>query len=139
MKRVIILFVISAIILSIISSTAIGEIDLSNMTYDELISLQQQISTAIWKSNGWQEVLVPVGIYKVGEDIPAGKWTIKRSADEYTYFRVGQKFENGEVKSYAFTTDLETEANLILTEGTYIEVSGYPVIFTPYISLFNFK
>ncbi len=113
--------------------------DLSGLTFEELCDLQRQVNLAIWASDKWQEVTISVGVYKVGEEIPAGKWTIKRSTNKYTYFRVGQKFENGKVKSYAFTSDLETKANLILEEGTYIEVSDYPVIFTPYVNSFSFK
>lgn len=56
---------------------AFAEVDLSGMSYDELVQLKDQVSLAIWESEEWQEVEVPAGVYTVGEDIPAGKWTIK--------------------------------------------------------------
>ena len=138
MKKLICYLILIAILLSVVLAFSSAETDLSGMSFDELIALQKQVNDALWKSNGWKEVTVPVGVYKVGEEIPAGKWTIKRSVDKYTYFRIGQKFTNGEVSSYAFTTNLETEANLTLVEGTYIEISYYPVVFSPYVSSFSF-
>lgn len=50
---------------------------LDSMTFDELVALHDQINLAIWKSREWQEVTVPHGVWKVGEDIPAGTWTVR--------------------------------------------------------------
>lgn len=52
------------------------EIDLSGMSFDELVALKDKINLAIWNSEEWQEVDVPIGVWVVGEDIPAGKWTL---------------------------------------------------------------
>lgn len=139
MKKLVCYFILIAILMSVVLSFSSAETDLSGMSFDELIALQEQVNIALWNSDGWKEVTVPVGVYKVGEEIPAGKWTIKRSVDQYTYFRVGEKFENGKVSRYAFTTDLESEANLTLVEGTYIEISYFPVVFTPYVASFSFN
>ena len=61
----------------LIPVAAFAEVDLTGMSYDELVQLKDQVSLAIWESEEWQEVEVPAGVYTVGEDIPAGKWTIK--------------------------------------------------------------
>ena len=99
--------------------------------------MQIIITKTIWESDGWQEVEVPVGVYKVGEEIPAGKWTVSRATDTYTYFRVGNTFEDGEVGRYTVTADLETSTNIIIEDGQYIKVSHFPVVFTPYITAFR--
>ena len=57
--------------------TTFTDINLSGMSYEELVALKDQINLAIWKSGKWQEVEIPQGVWKVGEDIPAGKWTVK--------------------------------------------------------------
>lgn len=67
--------------LTMLAAVAHAEIDLPGMTYDELVALKDQINLAIWNSQEWQEVTVPQGLWKVGEDIPAGHWTV-RCADE---------------------------------------------------------
>lgn len=73
MKKVLVL--LAALVL--IASAAAAEVDLSGMSFDELVELAHQVDQAIWASDGWQEVTVPPGTWKVGEHIPVGKWTIK--------------------------------------------------------------
>ena len=73
--------------LLICSAAAADPVDLSGMSYDELVALRDQINLAIWNSQEWQEVTVPEGIWIVGEDIPAGHWSI-RVAAEKDYFYV---------------------------------------------------
>ena len=55
--------------------------DISGLTFDELVQLRDHLNIAIWGSQEWQEVKVPVGVWKVGEDIPAGKWNISAASD----------------------------------------------------------
>ncbi len=135
MKRLI------AIILafSLLPIIALAELpDISGLSFDELKEMQAKVNEALWLSDGWKEVVVPVGLYKVGTDIPAGRWTVKRSVDDYTYFRIGTNFVNGDLEYYLFTSDLEYEANIILEEGTYVEISYCPVVFTTYVPSFSF-
>lgn len=73
MKKVLAVF--AALVL--ISAAAVAEVDLSGMSYEELVALKDQINLAIWNSEEWEEVEVPQGVWKVGEDIPEGKWTIR--------------------------------------------------------------
>ena len=67
------------LVFTLMIAPALAEVDLSGMSYDELVALKDQINLAIWQSDTWQEVEVPQGIWIVGEDIPAGKWTIKHT------------------------------------------------------------
>lgn len=55
---------------------------LDGLTYDELVELKDQINLAIWNSDNWQEVTVPAGIWKIGEDIPEGHWSIRIGVDD---------------------------------------------------------
>ena len=68
--------VVVVILLVLTTSGLADNLDLSGMSFDELVKLKDQINLAIWNSQEWQEVRVPTGLYKVGEDIPAGKWTV---------------------------------------------------------------
>ena len=128
---------------------AFAEVDLSGMSYDELVQLKDQVSLAIWESEEWQEVEVPAGVYTVGEDIPAGKWTIK-AADgisvtiewgdllddsgvalswdgkfmEYEYLRSenNKYYEKGD----------KTEITWDIKDGQYILVDDGIAVFMPY-------
>ena len=99
-KTVRILSLLFALMLSTFAFATAETIDLSGMSYNELVALKDQINLAIWNSKEWQEVTVPQGVWKVGEDIPAGTWTV-RCADigRNSYMMKECDFEWGEYLS----------------------------------------
>lgn len=129
---------------------ATAEIDLSGMSYDELVALKDQINLAIWNSQEWQEVEVPQGVWLVGTDIPAGHWSISAVA-KYASIEIGTQlnetgkgiaaFEsdfyeyemitNPAYKHYEKDSDI-TSIDFDLKEGTYILIEKGTVLFTPY-------
>ncbi len=96
-----------SIALLFITTVTAEEIDLYNMTYNELLQLQQQVNTALWNSDGWNEVTVPPGVYEVGKDIPAGRYTVRPWIDKpvyYYYFYVFESFEDAiDERSFEWT------------------------------------
>lgn len=128
---------------------AAAEINLDGMTYEELVELKDKINLAIWKSEEWQEVEVPKGVYSIGEDIPTGKWTIKAPEKDYVKLYWGDALdESGVNMSYdGRIWELErlthpeyryyekgdaTEVTWDLKEGQYIIVDEGTAVFTPY-------
>ena len=130
------------------SSFALADIpDISGLSYDELVQLRDQINIAMWNSQEWQEVIVPAGTWKVGEDIPAGHWSISMSGhgcvvvwycekiDElgkpvcfgakYTDKQVASEDFNAFGEKYSHKVDFE------LQEGWYLYFTK-EVIFSPY-------
>ena len=87
MKKLLVLLVLCTLLFS---SACASDIDLSGLSFDELIALKQKINLAIWNCEEWQEVTVPGGIYEIGKDIPAGYWTITPK-DAITSFWYGDK------------------------------------------------
>lgn len=136
--------------------SAFAEVDLSGMTYEELVALKDKINIAIWNSEEWQEVTVPQGRWIVGEDIPAGKWTIKcadvnrESFDMcFTSFIWGEALDEddeishrgryGSVLIYNPThADYEegqiTELTIELVDGDIVDIDPEwaPAVFSPY-------
>ena len=51
--------------------------DLSALSFDELAALSAQCQAEMMTRDEWQEVTVPQGNYRVGVDIPAGKWVVR--------------------------------------------------------------
>jgi len=124
----------------------ITDIGLEGKSYDDLVALKDQINLAIWQSDTWQEVEVPQGVWEVGADIPAGKWTIFPGASGNTYIKIGTEIKDGgsDVKSkasetirndkykyYDASSDL-TSWTYEFTVGEYVKVDDGPAIFTPY-------
>lgn len=138
MKKIILASIASAMM----ATTALAGVDLSGMSFDELLEVQKEVNTAIWESDGWQEVTVPIGVYKIGEEIPAGEWILTYGGS-FTNFAVYRDFTNGELEHIITYGGLEAskdeEAKVILEEGTWLEVATNPVVFKPYVTSFSFK
>ncbi len=141
-----------AVLMLCTASASAKTIDLSSMSYDELVALKDQINLALWESEKWEEVTVPQGVYQVGADIPAGHWTIKASeTDSYAsaYVKCGKTLSankkdlewddyyasaslvSDKSKGYNPITDI-TETDFELENGMYVIVEYSSVVFTPY-------
>ena len=135
--------------------SAFAEVNLSGMTYDELIALKDQINLAIWNSQEWQEVTVPQGEWVVGQDIPAGTWTVKCADVNRDSYMLSQcdlewGYKNGEYidvimncggyatiynpQNRTYETGSLTEMKIELKDGMVFHVrkAHAPVVFTPY-------
>ena len=149
MKRFFILLITVVVAMGAVPALAEPEsIDLTAMSLDDLRALQLRVLDAMWASDGWQEVEVPVGAYKVGVEIPAGKWTLTAREGEYASIKVVSKLnatgteEAGNAQIYAYQViasetsfmhdDYPSESfTLTLAEGMYLIIEDAPVIFTP--------
>lgn len=143
MKRLIILF-LSLILLA--ASAAADPVDLSGMSFDELVALRDQLNLAMWNSQEWQEVTIPAGVWKVGEDIPAGHWTIRPLPGDYVSVAYCDKLDqfgmspapgwvgwNGCLtgRDNDITSSERHEVSLEMTAGMYF-ICRHTVTFTPY-------
>lgn len=135
--------------LFLLAGSAAAEVDLSGMTFDELVALKDQINQALWSSKEWQEVTVPAGIWTVGKDIPAGSWTIRTASDlgnaNIYYFRqldavgMGPDYMDyfafrqiiGSAISEYNDTGIPVSLDLDLQSGWYFQTDS-AVIFTPF-------
>ena len=149
MKRALLLLLTLLFLTGTATATTI---DLSGMSYAELVALKDQINLAMWNSQEWQEVTVPQGVWLVGEDIPAGHWTVKCApgckytsvewgeylSDSGEYIRWKGRYSasnfvyNPESTYYRAGEDL-AEYSFIVKEGEYIVIDRAPAIFSPYV------
>lgn len=138
--------------LILVNSFAFAETDLSGMSFEELLTLQSEVNLALWASEGWQEVTVPVGIYEVGKDIPVGRWTIRAVPTQRSCCFHWGKLEDGKVKTYyggyervygpeyrSFSPEDITELTVNLEKGQHICIEDGDAVFTPYTASFSFK
>lgn len=149
MKKVILAIVI--LMLAVQPAIAASGVDISGLSFDELLALKQEINLALWASDEWQEVTVPAGVYEIGRDIPAGKWTIRPVDGDTASLYLGSALDESKtaISSAAFMayeqitspTDSYHKINNIefvsweLTEGTYLVINSSAVIFTPFAGL----
>lgn len=146
MKKVMTICMTLALVLAL-APAAFADVDLSNMSFDELVALKDQINLAIWNSQEWQEVEVPQGVWRVGEDIPAGKWTLRSLPKSWTDVEVGQSLdETGSKLNRPYKADKTiygpegnyysegnvTEWTVELAAGDLVQIDYGPAVFTPY-------
>ena len=127
------------IALALLGSSAVAEIDLKGMSYDELVELRSQVDAALWASEEWNEVEVPAGVYIIGEDIPAGHYTVsyygKSNLAPFRLWRDKAAFNENEfgtvVEEYFSNGD---SINVIMDDGQCLEIHGTEnvFVFTPY-------
>lgn len=145
MKRLMSIVFAMVLVFSL-AATASAEVDLSGLTFDELIALKDQINLAIWNCEEWQEVEVPQGVWEVGADIPAGKWEIKAKTNAETRIIYGTEVKNGgtgvSARAYEHIKDpgyRNYDANKDVTswiievkDGEYLQIEYGSAIFMPY-------
>lgn len=73
MKKI---FALALALLMFVSVAAAESIDLSSLSYDELVILQQRLNAEIVSRPEWKRVMVPPGEYLVGVDIPEGSYSL---------------------------------------------------------------
>lgn len=146
MKRLVSMF----LCMLLVPMYALADVDLSGMTYDELVALKDKINLALWQSDEWQEVEVPQGIWVVGEDIPVGKWTIRHTDGVSNTYVIWSDAIDASGASLSYSGKLyeservydpdnkyydkgnPTEVTWDLKEGQYLMVSDGIATFTPY-------
>lgn len=138
-----------ALLILIHAAAAADENRFAFNSLEELYQIRAELNSEIMSRYSWEEVTVPAGFYVVGEDIPAGHWTISFSPGTYAqieYFketdetgkRVRDSFVNyyyetlcdpeNEMSAYAKIQEIDLE----LKNGYYFVVYTNPVVFKPY-------
>lgn len=148
MKKLITVIMILALLLP---AAALADLpDISNLSYNELVQLKDQINIAMWNSEEWQEVTVPIGVWTVGEDIPVGHWSISLAPNTSSSWAsikycdllnaagtdAGNQFYC-DIYAYLDVASPDNDRypqviDLDLKPGTYVIIGHGPVIFTPY-------
>lgn len=146
MKKVI--SVILALLLAL-PVCALADVDLTGMSFAELVALRAEVDKALWASDGWQEVDVPVGAYLVGRDIPAGHWTITMAKNSrgFSVVYVCNKLDVTETTFADYSSiisdvavygeagaevDDATSADVLLSDGQYVVIEYGNVVFSPF-------
>ena len=138
MKKITSILLVLLIALAISASSA-ESIDLSTLSYDELISLSSKITMEIMSRPDFKTVKVPPGAYAVGKDIPAGKWTITATEGACEVYWGKSLDEYGVDVPYSdriATIDdwgSQSVASWDLVDGTFIVINRNAVTFTPYV------
>ena len=140
---------LSLLVLLLIPSLVFADIDFSSLSLSDLYILRESVCAEILSRSQWESVTVPAGFYIVGEDIPAGHWTIRFSPGEYClveYFlktdETGKRPANAfndyyyegvcDPDNYMSSVYLLTQFDLELKEGYHVVLNYGSAIFEPF-------
>ena len=117
------------------------EIDVKKYSYKQLELIEKAIRHEMMIRPEWKRVTVPVGIWKVGDDIPAGTYSIRATPEGITSVNLWRRAKddyssNGLILCESVIFD-ETDliGKVIFEEGNVLEISGSPVYLCPPVSL----
>lgn len=125
MKR----FIALCLVAFVVFGCALAELD--DMSFDELIDTNRQIVCEIMSRPEWKETNVPSGEWVVGEDIPAGTYSVaaKSRMCIMTIWASREKDFSSLVGEYVIYED-EPFGKITLKDG-YLVVFSQNVIFAP--------
>jgi hypothetical protein len=126
-----------AILLVSMTSFALAEqtIDLSQLSYEDLIALKMQVDAEIISRPETNKITVPQGVYTVGVHIPAGEYRIEASGLGlvfHLYSGISTDIEN--IIDAYYIGDDKPLGRVILTEDNIVSMDG-PAIFIPFVGL----
>lgn len=140
MKRIV-LFLLS--ILLVFGSYAYAEPDYNSMTYDELLRINKLVQAALFQKGLMADgVTVYPGVYKVGEEIPAGVYRAEcKGAYSSALLNIYPDENNQSIlsgKSYVMAElyGSSVVGKLVLEEGNIVDLTNGNIILTAYTGLF---
>ena len=127
--------------LALCASAAFADgIDLSGMTFEELLDLQARVNDALWAADGWKHVKVPSGYYEIGVDIPAGRYTVTCANGMIFVYKSFTDAANSDGLNYSdfYMFSGKDEINVAFVEGTAIKIELSTAYFSPFVANFDF-
>lgn len=128
------------------TAVAVAEEDneFMGLSYVELMGKLGKVQRALWACDEWTSADVQAGMYKIGEDIPAGHWTITaaKSGDFYTIGYGTKLTVTGTDLDYDsivgwwnissdYSDSMMHRLDIILEDGYFLQL-GHKSTFKPY-------
>ncbi len=104
------------------------KINMSALSYDELIEIQKAATAEIMSRPEWKEVEVPAGVWIIGQDIPAGFYSI--TPKSYVTFKYYESVDTDYWNYYSLSGG-EGLGKYELKEGMKIDINGTVILAPP--------
>ena len=124
---------VAIIAVMVLSSVALADLDLSSFSYEDLLSISQQVSFEIMSRPEWKEITVPSGQWVVGKDIPAGFYSISPT-EKGGYLRI-RSADGKLLLGQGVRKDSDAFWKYELKDGYTVEIENGSLIFGPAKSL----
>ena len=142
MKRVVAIIV--CLLLTLCAAQA-EDLDLNSMSFSELLALQEKVNQALLNCSEWKQVEIPMGVWDVGKDIPAGRYELVAGPNESTFnyphvVYYLERHESGEPDKIRGQYFLKNGESLVieLFDGNVLGINDCSVIMRRYVPSFSF-
>lgn len=114
------------------SGSSASGIDLSGMSYEELVALHSEVVSAIAESDGAVSFRAEIGEYVVGSDIPVGDYSVAVDG-EWDFCILNVKNTSGKLRMVEDfrSVDSKRVGRVSLVEGEVVEIEGGAFRFGP--------
>lgn len=136
MKKVLSLLLVVLLVALSVPSFA-SDIDLSSMSFDDLVALKLKVENEIMSRPENKEVSVPAGIYEIGVHIPAGEYTLTADGS-YAAITVSttDDFEDYAAMISIDSIDEDTPVGrMSLKTGQFVKIEYGSIMFTTFTGL----
>jgi hypothetical protein len=136
MKKIVALLL--AVLICLGSFPTFADVDLSGYTQEELLTLRDIINKELLKRGIEKEVIVPIGTYEVGVDIPEGIYRVKPAksgAGIRVYENISCSYYDFFISEYLSFYDDESIGKLTLKKGNICVIEDGSLSFSPYQGL----
>ena len=118
------------------SVSAFAASPLADYTVEQLLALRAQINAELAARGIEKDVFVPIGIYEVGVDIPAGVYTVKthKSGASIRVY-VDAEYSDYIISEYLSYYDGDYIGKLTLKDGFFVVIGDGKLVFSPYKGL----
>lgn len=140
MNRIVLLLLL---VLLVMGSCAYAELDYNSMSYDELLRINSLVQAALFQKGILADgVTIYPGVYKVGEEIPAGVYRAEcKGAYSSALLNIYPDENNQSIlsgKSYVMAElyGSSVVGKLVLEEGNIVDLTNGNIILSAYTGLF---
>ena len=128
--------ILCAMLVLLTSSALATDVDLSSLSYDDLLALKLKIDTEVMSRPETKSVSVPIGVYEVGVHIPAGEYSLAQDGG-YTTITVAKAADFSDYGNIVGSTSVEEVGigRFVLEEGQYVKVEHGRMLFSTFTGL----
>ena len=136
MKKTLSLCLFVVILLSSVAAVA-SDMDLSALSYDELVDLKIKVTTEVMSRPETKSVSVPIGIYEIGVHIPAGEYSLKLDDGHFANITISISDDFSDYRNRIDSTMVDEKGvgRMILKDGQFVQVEHGSIFFSAFTGL----
>jgi|LSQX01.2.fsa_nt_gb hypothetical protein len=128
-----------ALLLALLMMTSTASaVSIDTLSLDELMDLRIRIEERIIELSEDWSLRVPMGIYEVGKDVPAGSYSVESEKGNRARFMLSSSYEKALSNTVLFSEYLSEDkefGKIIFSDGQFLKIEDNAVLLRKYKGL----